>query len=70
MERHNLYVFRCDKKLTQEEMAKCCGVSRATYIFIEKGKRGGSAEFWKKLQEVFNIPDERMYLLMKVEGKE
>ena len=66
MERHNLYVFRCDKKLKQEEMAQMCGVSRATYSFIERGKRGGSQRFWNKLQEVFGLTDEKARQLQKL----
>lgn len=67
MERHNLYLFRCDKKLTQAEIAEMLGVSRATYSFIEKGVRSGSSEFWNKFQQVFNIPDEDMWKYQKKE---
>lgn len=66
MERHNLFVFRCDKKLTQEEIAQLCGVSRATYGHIEKGKRGGSQKFWNNLQEVFGLTDEKARQLQKL----
>lgn len=66
MERHNLYLFRCDKKLNQAEMAEKCGVSRVTYGFIENGKRGGSQDFWNKLQEVFDLTDEKTRQLQKL----
>jgi DNA-binding XRE family transcriptional regulator len=62
-------MFRCNHKLTQAEMAVKIGVCRATYSFIERGIRSGTAEFWAKLQSVFNVPDEDMYKLMKLEGK-
>lgn len=70
MERHNLYMFRCDKKLTQGEMAKKTGVSRTTYSYIELGKRDGSQAFWSAFQREFNIPDEEMYNYMKLQKKE
>ena len=66
MERHDLYLFRCDKKLTQAEMAKKIGVSRATYSFVERGKRSGSGEFWMKFQKAFNIPDTEMLKYQKL----
>lgn len=69
MERHNLYLFRCDKKLTQAEMAEICGVSRVTYGHIESGRRGGSQDFWNTLQQVFGVPDEQMWTLQKLEER-
>ena len=69
MVRHNLYMFRCDKKLTQNEMAEICGVSRVTYAKIENGERGGSAAFWTTLQNVFGVPDEEMWKLQKLEER-
>ena len=67
MKRHNLYVFRCDKKLSQAKMAEKCGVSRVTYGLIENGKRGGSADFWNAVQEVFCLSDEKTRQLQKLE---
>lgn len=63
--------FRIGVHLKQSEMAEKTGVCRTTYGFIEKGKRDGSAEFWANLQKAFNVPDEQMYQLMKIdkEGK-
>ena len=68
--RHNLYMFRCDKRLTQAEMAKLLGVSRVTYSCIENGKRSASQAFWDTLQDMFDIPDSQMYSLMKLDKKE
>lgn len=70
MGRHNLYMFRCDKKLTQAEIAAILGVSRATYSFIERGVRSGTNEFWATLQTTFNVPDAEMWKLQKIEEKE
>ena len=66
MTRHNLYMFRCDKKLAQAEMAEKCGVSRRTYGLIESGDRGGSSAFWANLQSEFNVPDSEMWQLQKI----
>lgn len=68
MERHNLYLFRCDKKLTQGEMAELLGVSRVTYSYIEHGERSGTFNFWSNLQKAFNVPDEKMFTLQKLDG--
>lgn len=70
MERHNLYMLRCNAKLTQQEVALKTGVSRATYCHIESGKRDGSQDFWKALQRVFDVPDSEMYALMKTKERE
>lgn len=65
--RTNLKVFRTARKLRQTDIAYELGVSRATYSFIERGVRSGSAEFWQKLQREYNVPDEQMYSLMKLD---
>lgn len=67
MERHNLYLFRCDKRLTQAEMAEKIGVSRITYANVEKGKRDGTIEFWNKFQKAFDVPDTDMWKYQKKE---
>lgn len=67
MERHNLYLFRCDNKLTQGEMAKRCGVCRTTYANIENGKRDGSLKFWNRVQAEFNVSDPLLRTLQKRE---
>ena len=69
MTRHNLYIFRCDRKLKQSEIAKKIGVSRATYSFVERGERSGSFEFWSGLQKAFDVPDSEMWKLQKLEER-
>lgn len=66
--RINLKVFRVKNKLTQAEIAEKVGVSRQVYANIEKGRNGGSTEFWGNLQRAFGIADEEMYSLMKLDG--
>ncbi len=63
--RDNLYMLRCQHKLTKGKMAVKTGISRTTYSLIEKGDRDGSQEFWSAVQREFNVPDSEMYLLMK-----
>ena len=69
MTRHNLYMFRCDKKLKQSEIAEKIGVSRATYSFVERGIRSGTQDFWNGLQKAFDIPDSEMWKLQKIEER-
>ena len=69
--RTNLKVFRVAHKLTQAEMAERLGVSRATYVYIERGARSGTIDVWSTLQRVFNVPDAEMFSLQKLdEGEE
>lgn len=69
MTRHNLYMFRCERKLTKGKMAAKTGVSRTTYTMIESGKRDGSQAFWGNLQREFNVPDSEMWVLQKLEER-
>lgn len=61
--RIELKKLRIEHNLTQEELAKKLGVSVGTYSFVESGKKRGSEKLWLKIQKVFNIPDEKMWLI-------
>ena len=63
--RKNLKIFRIQKSLTQDEIAKKIGCTRATYSAIESGKRSGRRTFWLDLQAAFGISDGEMWALMK-----
>lgn len=65
--RTNLKLFRVKMKLSQEEMAKKIGYTRATYSAIECGKRTGRQEFWRDFQRAFNIPDAELWGYMKTD---
>lgn len=65
--RLSLKLFRVSRNLTQKEFAQTIGAGRAMYSLIEKGDRFGSFDFWLNLQKAFDIPDEEMFKLMKVE---
>lgn len=49
-------------------MAEKLEVCKATYNFVETGKRQGNTEFWQNLQKAFDVPDEEMFKLMKCEN--
>lgn len=66
--RTELKVFRIRRKLSQTQIAAEVGVSRQVYANIEKGRNGGSTEFWSNLQRAFDIRDEDMYSLMKLDS--
>lgn len=66
MERYNLYMFRCGKKLTKGAMAKVFGCSRTTYSYIEKGLRNGEQKVWENFQRAFGIPDSEMWHYQKL----
>lgn len=70
MGRHNLYMFRCEMRMTQEEMAEKIGCNRSTYSAIEKGTREGRMYFWRSLKSAFGLSEEKIWELMKVEKDE
>ena len=55
MKRHELKVFRVTQKLSQQEMADKLQISVGNYNMIENGKSNGSLEFWKRLQQEFDL---------------
>lgn len=67
MTRHNLYVFRHDRHLTQAEIATKIGCSRNAYNAIESGKRNGNMKFWDGLKTAFNLSGNELMELTKCE---
>ena len=63
--RHNLYMFRHSMRLKQSGMAERIGCTRNYYCLVETGRCEGKQQFWSALQRAFNIPDSKMYPLMK-----
>lgn len=55
--------------LTQEEMAKRIGISKAAYCNIERGVRFGSVATWEKIQTLFNLTDDEVWKLIKKKNK-
>lgn len=65
--RHNLYMFRCNNRMTQDEIAEKIGCNRSTYAAIENGTREGRMSFWEKLKSAFRLSETEVWELMKVE---
>lgn len=65
--RNGLYMFRHSLKLSQQAMADKIGCNRETYASVERGARNGSMTFWQKLKNAFNVADEEIGGLMRVE---
>lgn len=63
--RNNLYYFRHNLRLSQQEMADKIGCSRAMYSYIEAGTRDGRVKFWENLKTEFNLTDAEKGELMK-----
>ena len=68
--RNALYMFRHSLKLSQQAIADKIGVNRETYASVERGARNGSMTFWRKLQLAFDIPDDKIGALMRIEETE
>lgn len=68
--RNNLYLFRHEKRLSQQEIADKIGCSRATYSSIESGSRNGRVTFWDNLQRAFGLTDAKKGELMKLDEKQ
>lgn len=65
--RTELKKFRVGLHLNQSEIAEKLGVCRSTYAFVEQGTRSGNHAFWGNLQRVFDVPDEQMWKLQKLD---
>lgn len=67
LKRLNLKIFRIRQNMTQDDMARRIGCDRATYSAVETGARNPSVEFFMDLQKAFNVPDEEMWGLTRLE---
>ena len=67
--RTNLKIFRIRQNMTQLEFASYIDCERSGYSLIENGLRHPSVDFFYKLQEAFNVPDEEMWELTKLDKK-
>ncbi len=52
--KNNIPILRAQHKITQEELAKAIGVTRATISSVEKGNYNPSLELAFKLARFFN----------------
>lgn len=60
--RSKLIKLRRDKGLTQMQMAKILGISRATYANYEYGYRSPSLEHIIEMKKIFNVSDDKFFL--------
>ena len=67
--RQRLYLFRCEKRLTQEQFAEAIGFRRDTYSKIENGSREPSLRFCKGIAEAFGMSLDDALALMEVTAK-
>lgn len=58
---NRLHVLRAEKRLTQEELARQIGITRATVIAIEKGNYNPSLELAFKLSRFFGQGIEEIF---------
>lgn len=65
--RTKLKIFRIMQKLNQHKMAAKLGYERAYYGHVERGYMKGSAEFWERLQKAFQLTDNELEELKKVD---
>ncbi|MBO5841460.1 MAG: helix-turn-helix domain-containing protein [Clostridia bacterium] len=65
--RTKLKIFRITRKFNQHQMAASIGYERAYYGHVERGYQGGSAAFWKRLQQAFGLTDNEVQELKEVE---
>lgn len=60
-----LFNLRKVKGWTQIEAARELGIPISVYQRIEEGKLSGKIENWEKVQNVYEIPDEEMWKVIK-----
>lgn len=66
--RIRLKMARVRRGWTQEETASRLGMVTMTYNYIENGKRDGTDEQWKRIQELYGLSD-RYVKTMRKENK-
>jgi len=61
-----LHVWRAEKRITQDELAKEIGVTRATIIAIEKGDYNPSLELAFKLARFFQTDIQQIFSAQEI----
>ena len=59
--KNQVYSFRIEKNVTQEDLADAIGVSRQTIISIEKGNYTPSVHLALKIASFFKTPVEKIF---------
>lgn len=60
--KNKIQELRKDKKITQEELGKMCGVSRQTIISLENGKYNPSILLAHKIATIFECTIEDVFI--------
>lgn len=60
--RNNIQILRKKRKMTQEELANMCGVTRQTIISLENGKYNPSIFLAHKIAVVFDCIIEEIFI--------
>lgn len=60
-----LYQLRTSRKWSQIIVAHTAGIPISTYQLMEQGKQEGKPSTWLKIQKLYNIPDEKMWQIIK-----
>lgn len=64
---NHVHQYRKSLKMTQEEFANKCGVTRQTIISIEQGKYIASLPLALKMAQIFNVKVEDLFTLSENE---
>ncbi|MBR2909298.1 MAG: helix-turn-helix transcriptional regulator [Clostridia bacterium] len=65
MARVKLKNERLQRGLTTKQVAEQLGVSMQFVYLLETEKKDGTLKTWKKIQDIYNIPDNEMWSLMQ-----
>ena len=65
MARVKLKNDRLQRGLTTKQVAEQLGVSMQFVYLLETEKKDGTLKTWKKIQDIYNIPDNEMWSLMQ-----
>lgn len=60
-----LYQLRVNRRWSQATVTQKAGIPISTYQLIEQGKNEGKPSTWLKIQKLYNIPDEKMWQIIK-----
>lgn len=61
--KNEVYKYRKQRKMTQEDLAKKVGVTRQTIISIEQGKYIASLPLALKIAKTFEMPVEEIFMV-------
>lgn len=61
----SLYKLRIDRRWSQMTVAATAKIPISTYQLIEQGKNEGKPSTWAKIQKLYNIPDDKMWAIIK-----